>query len=243
MSPIKKRTWGPFTEVFEASGSDHAMSISWSQSGEDLALQAVLGEVKNGSYIDIGAHHPIRFSVTRHLYNSGWRGVNVDGNLSLIPAFLKERPEDVSICAVVGCEPEYTFSIFTEPAISTHNDFWKNQFLNEGQEIARSESVKGVSLRQIYDKYFPNGCIDFLNIDAEGSDLDVFDSMFWESLDSSRFPVWILLESFPPLETSIKAPAVAKAIALGYEIWLILPMSVLLRYSFAPLLIPRWTDN
>lgn len=32
------KTWGPFTEVAEISGFDHAVSLSWSQGGEDLAL-------------------------------------------------------------------------------------------------------------------------------------------------------------------------------------------------------------
>lgn len=39
------KTWGPFTEVAEISGFDHAVSLSWSQGGEDLALISSLGGV------------------------------------------------------------------------------------------------------------------------------------------------------------------------------------------------------
>ena len=37
------KTWGPFTEVAEISGFDHAVLLSWSQGGEDLALNSLLG--------------------------------------------------------------------------------------------------------------------------------------------------------------------------------------------------------
>ena len=40
------KTWGPFTEVAEISGFDHAVSLSWSQGGEDLALIFSLGDGK-----------------------------------------------------------------------------------------------------------------------------------------------------------------------------------------------------
>jgi hypothetical protein len=222
---------------------DQPFSISWSQAGEDLALLAVIGNQPPGLYIDIGAHHPSRFSITRHLYQIGWSGVNVDANPDLIPAFLADRPRDVSIHALVGSESSYNFSIFSEPAISTHNDFWKGNFLSEGQEIIKTEEMAGTTLREIYDQFSPSGKINLLNIDAEGSDLDVLNSMEWGTLSQSRFPEWLLLESFPPVENSLKTPAVIRAISLGYQAWLILPMSVLLRHSSFSKLEKRWTEN
>jgi hypothetical protein len=84
------KTWGPFVEIAEVSGFDHAVSISWSQGGEDLALLSLLG-MELGSYLDIGSHHPSRFSVTRHLYQRGWSGVNVEANSALIPEFNKKE--------------------------------------------------------------------------------------------------------------------------------------------------------
>jgi len=82
---INPKHWGPFVEAAETSGFDHGFTISWSQGGEDLALLTYLKETQNGSYVDVGAHHPDRFSVTRHLYQSGWSGVNLEAN----PAFLR----------------------------------------------------------------------------------------------------------------------------------------------------------
>jgi hypothetical protein len=87
----KKSTWGPFTEIAEATGFDHAITVSWSQGGEDIALMHLLGIQQSGRYIDVGAHHPSRFSVTRHLYQLGWTGVNIDANQELIDTFEQVR--------------------------------------------------------------------------------------------------------------------------------------------------------
>lgn len=37
---------------------------SFSQEGEDLIVHNILYERENGFYVDVGAHHPLRFSNT-----------------------------------------------------------------------------------------------------------------------------------------------------------------------------------
>ena len=44
------------------------LNISFSQEGEDLVLQRLIGIKSNGFYVDIGAHHPYRFSNTYKFY-------------------------------------------------------------------------------------------------------------------------------------------------------------------------------
>jgi len=61
------KTWGPFVETYEATRFDHAFTVSWSQCGEDLGLEKALNSIKNGKFVDVGAHHPSRFSVTKKL--------------------------------------------------------------------------------------------------------------------------------------------------------------------------------
>jgi len=118
---LNPKTWGPFSEIASITKFDHAFSVSWSQGGEDLGLLSALMNVENGRYLDIGAHHPNRFSVTRHLNQRGWSGVNVDANSDLIPEFNKKRPRDRNIWSCVGLNDSYIFHIFDEPAISTMN--------------------------------------------------------------------------------------------------------------------------
>lgn len=224
-----RETWGNFVQTSEIAGFNNAFSISWSQGGEDLALLHAIAGKRDGLFIDVGAHHPYRFSVTQHLSRIGWRGVNVDANSELIEIFDKERTRDINICAAVGTERSYTFTIFKEPALSSVNSDWKNKFQADGWEVERTVTVPGISLREIYDQNFPVDCIDLLSIDAEGSDFDVLKSMNFESLEKERFPRLLFLEASPPVALALKTDSVEYARGLGYEPLYVLPMSTLLQ--------------
>ena len=225
------QTWGPFSEISEITKFDHGFTASWSQGGEDIALLAVLETDQKGTYIDIGAHHPSRFSVTRHLYQRGWSGVNVDANQALIDEFNKVRTRDRNICVAVGMEPRYTFTIFEEAAISTLDPEWRTKFISENNQISRTVDIEGRKLRSILDDFEPLKAIDLLSIDAEGSDLQVLQSIEFTTLGPHRFPRWLLLEAAPPVSNALKTPAVELAIKWGYEPYMVLAMSTLLKYS------------
>lgn len=227
----RRRTWGPFVEAAETSGFDHGFTISWSQKAEDIALLSIFENQLSGTYLDIGAHHPTRFSVTRHLYQRGWHGVNVDANQTLIDFFCEQRLRDVNICVAVGDQKSYEFTIFEETAISTIDPEWKMRFLSEDNKVARIETVKGRTLRNLYDEYYPEAPVDLLTIDAEGSDLVVLESLQFNSLEQKRFPKFIMLETFPPVHASLEIPSVRLAMNYSYIPWLILPMATILKSS------------
>ena len=147
---LNPKTWRIFTHV---SRFDGQFLISWSQGGEDLVLLQVLGN-SVGKYIDVGAHDPTRFSVTRHLYQTGWTGVNVEANPSLIPKFNRERNKDINFWNAVGSEPTYSLSIFEEPAISTIVKTWGKRCLSENHKLIRYEEVPGITIGKILDEYF-----------------------------------------------------------------------------------------
>lgn len=225
----RRKTWGPFTEIAEVTSFDHAISVSWSQGGEDIALIHALGGQQTGIYIDIGAHHPSRFSVTRHLYQMGWTGLNADANSELVDIFNRIRTRDKNICVAVGPEPQYNFTIFEEAAISTLDSEWRDRFIGENNKIAREVKVEGRKLGEILDDFQPEKQVDLLSIDAEGSDLQVLESLEFETLERSRFPKWILLETAPPLANALQTPAVVLAMRVGYLPHMVLPMSTLLK--------------
>jgi FkbM family methyltransferase len=224
-----RKSWGPFVETSETTGFDHAFSVSWSQGGEDLALESVLDGISGGKYIDVGAHHPSRFSVTRHLYQRGWSGVNVDANPHLLKSFQKQRMRDKNIWAAVGTKTEYELTIFNEPAISTVNNDWRIKFLQENQSIKEVLIVPGKTLRLILDENFGNLQLDLLAIDAEGADLEVLESLDLSTLPRERFPKYLLIEAAPPVANALETPAVKHATSHGYEPFMVLSMSTLLR--------------
>lgn len=230
-SLLYPRSWGPFTEAFKHTKFDHSFSVSWSQGGEDLALLHILEQTSSRRYLDIGAHHPSRFSVTRHLYQLGWTGVNVDANPDAEIAFSKERPHDIFVHACVGTSQEYTFYIFDEPAISTNNILWREKFTKENQKLKATIEVRGMRLGEIISMHFKDG-LDLLVVDAEGSDFDVLESGDWQNLSSNFWPTWIVCETTPPLKRVMESQHVKLLENLGYTIHLVLPMSTILRRCY-----------
>jgi len=223
-----KRTWGPFVEAFERTRFDHAFSVSWSQGAEDLALLSLFNSHSRGRYIDIGAHHPSRFSVTRMLYEKGWSGINVEANPELLSNFDKDRPRDTNLNYAVGLKREYSFKIFEEPALSTYVDSWRDRFVQEGAKIKQEISIAGITLRELFDKHFPDLGPDLLVIDVEGADQEVLESLSLATLPDVRRPNVMILETIPPVSESLSSPAVDYALVAGYVPHLVLPMSTVL---------------
>lgn len=70
---------------------------SYSQEGEDMILRRIFGSQTSGFYIDVGAHHPKRFSNTYFFYKKGWAGINIDAMPGSMKAFQKVRYRDIEI--------------------------------------------------------------------------------------------------------------------------------------------------
>ena len=166
---------------------------SWSQSGEDRVLCKLLkNEV--GFFIDVGAHHPQRFSNTFLFYKRGWRGINIDPMPGSMSLFNKVRPRDINLEVGIGeRQGKLDYFLFNEPAL---NGLSKDLSLkrNEADTAYRIKSVIKVDvlpLQQVLDNYLPAGqVIDFMSIDAEGLDFQVLKSNDW----SKYRPKYVLVE-------------------------------------------------
>lgn len=175
---------------------DEWMNISWSQEGEDLLLNRLFEVKHNGFYVDVGSHHPKRFSNTYFFYKRGWKGINIDPQPGSKLAFDKLRPRDINIETGIGitCE-ELTYYMFNEPAL---NGFSRDISLKRSADSANDYKLIGTKkirvskLENILDEFLPkNQKIDFLSIDVEGLDLQVLKSNNW-----SKFrPQFVLAES------------------------------------------------
>ena len=222
---------GVFTEIALQTRFDSSVAISWSQAGEDICIWHELSKFPSGTYIDVGAHHPTKYSVTRKLYNSGWNGINIEANADLLAKFEVERKRDLNLHAVVGSLEEYEFTIFQANEISTTNVEWRQRYQDQDFKVEKVQKLTGRSLRSIYEEYLPEVRVNLLSIDVEGSDLDVLESLKIESLGEERKPEYILLETSPPLDVALATPAVQHAVSLNYEVLFVLPMATLLRYK------------
>ena len=157
---------------------------SYSQEGEDLVLARILGELKitTGFFVDIGAHHPMRFSNTNYFYRRGWRGINVDALPGTKKLFQRMRPRDITIeCGVGSQAGVLKYFSFNEPALNTFSEQEAARKNISPYHIINTIQVPVVTLKQILDEYLPSGTqIDFMTIDAEGFDHDVVSSSDWK---------------------------------------------------------------
>lgn len=158
---------------------------SYAQEGEDILLKRIF-EYRNindgGFYIDVGAHHPQRFSNTYFFYKRGWRGINIDATPNSMNLFNELRERDINLEFAVSDKLDtLTYYMFNEPAL---NSFDKNLSLKrnllKNYSIIEKKDIDTITLENILDKYLPkNQDIDFLSIDVEGFDFQVLKSNNW----------------------------------------------------------------
>jgi len=156
---------------------------SYSQDGEDLILARIFRHSQQGFYVDVGAHHPKRFSITYFFYKRNWHGINIDATPGSMKLFNKFRPKDINLeLGVSDTKQTLTYYLFNEPALNTFSPKIAENHANQGvyKQIAQTK-VETLSLQEILLKYLPKGqVIDFLTIDVEGFDLEVLKSNDWK---------------------------------------------------------------
>lgn len=168
---------------------------SYAQEGEDMILRKLFAGRENGFYIDVGAHHPRRFSNTFCFYQQGWSGINIDATPGSMAAFMKTRPRDINLeIAIANSKKELTFFIFDEPALNSFDEPLSRARDNEQPRVVKiinEQKIVTRTLKEVLCRYMPTGQhIDFLSVDVEGFDYDVLLSNDW----SKYRPECVLVE-------------------------------------------------
>ena len=167
---------------------------SYSQEGEDMILRRLFEGKSNGFYVDVGAHHPRRFSNTFYFYRRGWRGINIEPNPDAMAAFRSARSRDTNLQLGIGeTEGVLTYYCFEEPALNTFDSSVAHKRQTEhDRPLAKTQEIPVRRLSAVLEAHVPTEqTIDFLSIDVEGFDLSVLRSNDWK-----RFrPHCVLVES------------------------------------------------
>jgi len=179
---LKNRVFGDFARKY------------YSQFGEDIIVDTLLKTVCTGFYVDVGAHHPRRYSNTYLLYKRGWRGINIDPDPESVAFFKRDRPGDTHVqCGVSDRVGEQPFYIFSDPAVNTFSERQACEWMKKSWvSLVKKEMVPVRSLKQLLTEHVPAGTMfNLLNVDTEGFDLTVLKSNDWK-----RFrPQIIIVES------------------------------------------------
>ena len=173
---LRRLLRGIYNELF-----DGYCIRSYSQEGEDLILEKLFVDRRRGFYVDVGAHHPKRFSNTYLFYRRGWRGINVDAMPGSMHAFQRTRPRDINLeAAVSDTVAKLVYHAFDEPAFNGFSAELSQRRAAEGHRIAWTKTLPTRTLRDLLGEHLPeNQDIDFLSVDVEGCDLEVLRSMDW----------------------------------------------------------------
>lgn len=157
-------------------------SPSFSQEGEDMVLSRIFNDKNTGFYVDVGAHHPMRFSNTYSFYKRGWQGINIEPNPDSFHLFTKYRPRDINLnCGIARNKGHLEYYMFDEPALNTFDgEVLKSRILNTAYKHTQTLNVEVSPLVDVLKQHVPNDFkIDFLSIDVEGLDLEVIKSNDW----------------------------------------------------------------
>jgi FkbM family methyltransferase len=190
---------------------------SYAQEGEDLILDRLIDGTPKGFYVEVGSHHPFRFSNTFLFYRRGWNGICVDPLPGSKLLFNKWRPRDVAIeIGISEVSSHLKYYMFNESALNTFDQQIAKDTDGHGNyKIIKVQEVETVPLSKILDSYLPaNQKINILSVDVEGLDLQVLRSNDW----SKYRPNYIVAEC---LQTDLgmlpEDPVATFLFTVGYQ--------------------------
>jgi len=194
--------------------------ISYSQFGEDLAIEALLQthrRIAGGTYVDVGAFDPWKYSNTALLHTQhGWSGLNIDANAAAIDEFKVVRPNDVNVVGLVGrADRAVEYVKFDHPGVNSADPAMIARQSSEQspfREIGR-EVMRPTPLSELLDAHLGGRQIDLLTVDAEGMDLEVLETNDW----ARYLPFLIAVEVHSLSMTRWESSAVHRYLSsLGY---------------------------
>lgn len=181
----KLKLYGPKRFLQFASGElvmrvKHIAAGSYSQYGEDVIFDKLLGSKRHGFYVDVGAYDPIRFSNTARFYKRGWRGINIEPDLTQFERLKRARARDINLNIGIGsAQKKLTYYQMNPTTLSTFSRDAAEAYQKDGFTLVSTIQVPVRTLVGIFGDYYPKAGLDFLSIDVEGSELDVLQSNNW----------------------------------------------------------------
>ena len=166
---------------------------SYAQEGEDIVLKRIFSGQSTGFYVDVGAHHPMRFSNTYSFYKLGWSGINIEPNPNSFNLFTKYRSRDINLnYGIAKNKGNLEYYMFDEPALNTFDsEVLNNRKTNTYYKHTKTIHIDVMPLADMLKLHIPNDIkVDFLSIDVEGLDLEVLISNDWQKYR----PNWVLVE-------------------------------------------------
>jgi FkbM family methyltransferase len=160
---------------------------SYSQSGEDVIICRELAARRPGTFLDIGAFHPFKFSNTRRLYELGYKGVFVEPSPSLRAPFDQAYGSDPDIlflplCIGEQCGVATLYDANGDATSSTIPEETKKWTDAYGTRFTPLQ-IEMVDVPELLRRC-PYPAFDFVNIDTEGNVWQIVKQFDFRALDT-----------------------------------------------------------
>jgi FkbM family methyltransferase len=167
--------------------------LTYAQNAEDVLLHRAF-PTGTGFYIDVGACHPVLHSVTKHFYERGWRGINIEPVARVHEMLCADRPRDINLN--MGLSNRDDTLTFYEATTSLGWSTFRAEHAEGVRQIGIDfveRSVPVTTLAAVCERYVDQP-IDFLKVDVEGHEREVLEGADW-----SRWrPRVVLIEGLDP---------------------------------------------
>lgn len=154
--------------------------VSYADNYEDVLLQRAFEGQPRGFYIDVGSYGPVDHSVTKHFYDKGWHGINIEPNPAPFAEIQADRTRDINLNLGLSDEAgELTILAAPGACWSVDRNMLTGFFQASESDIVPHQ-IPVRTLAEICDEHVPPGTpIDFLKVDVEGHEGAVFRGGDW----------------------------------------------------------------
>ncbi|HBQ61627.1 MAG TPA: hypothetical protein DD671_18970 [Balneolaceae bacterium] len=163
-------------------------------------------------FVDIGAADGIRYSNTINLVENGWSGILVEPCKHFLSTLNKNNSDNPNVHVFAGAVSDYNgeskFYVWSEKEdsqLSTiedeqyqtilNDEFWKSQGSFTDQYVV--DVLKPAAL---LDKFNAPKLINFVDIDAEGSDMKILNAWPWDDYAVELFCIEVSMGLDPLIE-------------------------------------------
>ena len=147
--------------------------ISYSFNAVDLIIDYIFKNKNNGFYLDVGSQHPISNNNTYLLFKRGWSGINIDLDKKNIDLFNTARPNDINLNLAISSDvAEKKLYFYHDKSPINTLDKVVSDF--QTATVKKIKRIKTTTLDIALQNLKFNNKIDYMNLDVEGHEMDIF---------------------------------------------------------------------
>jgi FkbM family methyltransferase len=161
---------------------------SYAQNFEDVMLWRALGHVDAGTYVDVGAQHPVVDSVSKAFYERGWRGTHIEPVPEFAELLRRDRPDETVLQVALGAaEGTLELNVIADTGLSTAVSAYAQRHHDEqGMQASRVE-VPVLTLKSAL-RALDGKEVHWLKIDVEG-----YEEQVLRGWDSRLLRPWVMV--------------------------------------------------